>query len=966
MEGKKYQTHTHLARSSNSSSHFSWDSYSFKVDGERVFIWGGEMHPFRLPSPNLWKDIFEKLKATGFNVVQPYFHWGFHSWNSDTVDMTGIRDIEAFLKMAQETGIYVSARPGPYINAETTAGGFALWTKPLNASSRTDDPEWTAAWKPYITKMAALLEKYQYPKGPVIMLQIDNEFLAAEDTNREYMTLLEQTYKDAGIYVPTFHNSPGDFYNPWTGGKGAPDLLGYDLYPLGFGCPVNYTDWTNFYNPPLTSITQYKADTPVFLPEYGGGAFDNWGGNGYEYCRLHTNENYNRVFYRWNLEWGMTMQSTYMTYGGTNWGHLRFPEDYTSYDYGAPITESRQLSNRTYEMKLLGYFFATAKDLLQTEKVNGTVSSSLVTDVVRVNPETKAEFHIVRHTDMTSLADTKFSMSIGNVSVPQEPNTFIRLNGRDSKILSANLDFLGQHLVYSTTDVLTWGTIDDTDYLVLHGLAGEQGEVVLRLPSDSKPKVKFFGGHSTKSTVSGSQLRLNYVVDGLFPIEITHAGKPLTILVADLKNAYHMWRLDTRNGPAFVFGSYLVRGESSTSGKTLTLRGDADATDTLEIFGSKKFKDVSWNNRHLKIKKSQYGSYKAKIEGPPAAVVPKLNGWTVGHEAPEATAEFDDSDWVVANKTKTFNSIQPPAGQNVLYADDYAFHVGHLWYRGHFEATGDETKLNITVQGGSYSIYSAWLNGDYIGTFQSSGSAKPNVLDLPSDALVVGNNVVSILVDAMGSDESGWPSDVFKAYRGLHAANLLTKSGLSKTKITWKLQGNLGGTDIVDTHRGTFNTGGKFGERKGWHLPGFPATRANNFTTGVSLPHDFGKAGIAWYFTNFTLNFPKNTDNPLVVSFDKPAADEHYRAEFFLNGWNFGKLVTDLGPQFDFPVPPGILNTNGVNHLAIAVHGLNKDANTFADVKLKVLASYTYGGPAWVQTEAPDFDEKVYGLSASF
>ena len=28
----------------------TWDKYSLKVDGQRVFSWGGDFHPFRVPA----------------------------------------------------------------------------------------------------------------------------------------------------------------------------------------------------------------------------------------------------------------------------------------------------------------------------------------------------------------------------------------------------------------------------------------------------------------------------------------------------------------------------------------------------------------------------------------------------------------------------------------------------------------------------------------------------------------------------------------------------------------------------------------------------------------------------------------------------------------------------------------------------------------------------------------------------
>lgn len=47
----------------------TWDKYSLFVNGERVFIFSGEFHYARLPVPELWLDVFQKLRANGFNAV---------------------------------------------------------------------------------------------------------------------------------------------------------------------------------------------------------------------------------------------------------------------------------------------------------------------------------------------------------------------------------------------------------------------------------------------------------------------------------------------------------------------------------------------------------------------------------------------------------------------------------------------------------------------------------------------------------------------------------------------------------------------------------------------------------------------------------------------------------------------------------------------------------------------------------
>src|SRR5271170_4283844 len=40
----------------------TWDDHSLFVRGERIVFYSGEFHPFRLPVPGLWLDVFQKGK----------------------------------------------------------------------------------------------------------------------------------------------------------------------------------------------------------------------------------------------------------------------------------------------------------------------------------------------------------------------------------------------------------------------------------------------------------------------------------------------------------------------------------------------------------------------------------------------------------------------------------------------------------------------------------------------------------------------------------------------------------------------------------------------------------------------------------------------------------------------------------------------------------------------------------------
>src|SRR5450756_456850 len=107
-----------MAASPQTAHTVSYDGYSLMIDGKRTYIWAGEFHYYRLPSPDLWRDVLQKMKAAGFNATSIYFDWAYHSPKPGVYDFTGVRDVDKLLDIANEVGIYVIARPGPYINAE--------------------------------------------------------------------------------------------------------------------------------------------------------------------------------------------------------------------------------------------------------------------------------------------------------------------------------------------------------------------------------------------------------------------------------------------------------------------------------------------------------------------------------------------------------------------------------------------------------------------------------------------------------------------------------------------------------------------------------------------------------------------------------------------------------------------------------------------------------------------------------
>src|SRR5689334_4506687 len=96
------QPPAHAVPARHAPQSVSWDPYSLSVDGKRLVVWSGEFHPFRLPSPPLWRDVLQKMKALGFNTVSFYFDWAYHSPAPGVYDFTGVRDMDRLLSMAEE------------------------------------------------------------------------------------------------------------------------------------------------------------------------------------------------------------------------------------------------------------------------------------------------------------------------------------------------------------------------------------------------------------------------------------------------------------------------------------------------------------------------------------------------------------------------------------------------------------------------------------------------------------------------------------------------------------------------------------------------------------------------------------------------------------------------------------------------------------------------------------------------
>jgi len=174
----------------------------------------------------------------------------------------------------------------------------------------------------------------------------------------------------------------------------------------------------------------------------------------------------------------------------------------------------------------------------------------------RVNPGTGTEFFTIRQADSrsTATASTTFTLkdADGTFQVPSAPGTAITLAGRDSKLLIAGYDMGGQHLVYSTSELMTHTSTGTGDVAVFYGRTGQAGETVLRY--SSQPTVRVLAG-SVAATwdASTGDLRLDYTHGSLARVQISGGGRSgLLLLIGDDAAVSTIWRMVTTSGPLLV------------------------------------------------------------------------------------------------------------------------------------------------------------------------------------------------------------------------------------------------------------------------------------------------------------------------------------------------------------------------------------------------------------------------------
>jgi hypothetical protein len=437
-----------------------WDRQTFTINGKDVVLIGGSMHYFRIPAAE-WETDFERMQEDGFNIVDVYIPWFSHEPEEGRFDFD---NLQKFLDIAHKHGLYVVARPGPYINSETDQGAFPRWLSGQSAGFRRNndlDRKWSKHW--YDAIMPVLARNQVTRSGPVIMVQIENEYghprYLSDEEKKDYVRFLYQAASTHGFDVPLMGNDMQFAQKDPTDPILSKIYGTVDAY---FGSYENLEEM-------LANQRKLNSDSPLGCAEYGlAGA---------------------EATVRTMLGLGTDYLDQYLFRGGSQFGYAAKGYEFAGYNADAIVEEGGYTMPKYGPMKTAALFLRQFGETLA--RAEPAPEPAMVDDPevwVRQRNNGEQGFLFLR-SDIRGVSERTLALQ----STSEQHISYVDPKSHEKRIIPAYSHLLlrreqtrllplnlpldeNSSLVYSTADLLGRFRYSDRTWLVFYGDPGDIGE----------------------------------------------------------------------------------------------------------------------------------------------------------------------------------------------------------------------------------------------------------------------------------------------------------------------------------------------------------------------------------------------------------------------------------------------------------------------------------------------------------
>lgn len=309
----------------------SYNHQNFTLDGRPIRLISGSVHYFRMP-PSRWRAMLQYAKLMGLNAIETYMPWNLHEPSPGVFRFSGMLDVRAFLETAQQLGLLVLLRPGPYICSEWDLGGLPphlLADK--NMRLRSSYRPFMKATQRYFAEVGKQIRPYI--GRPIVAIQVENEY-GAYGYEKRYLHAILRAWENMG-----FTGDRVMFFTSDNGGtKTVLNGSQFDSQKV-----LKTVNLESKAHERIKMLRWMQPNAPAMIAEFWTGWFDHWG----EIHHTRNGESVRDEVAKILNEFDASI-NLYMFFGGTNFGFMSganiddegvYWADVTSYDYDAFVTE---------------------------------------------------------------------------------------------------------------------------------------------------------------------------------------------------------------------------------------------------------------------------------------------------------------------------------------------------------------------------------------------------------------------------------------------------------------------------------------------------------------------------------------------------------------------------------------------------------------------------------------------------
>ncbi len=613
---KLYSGHLHFGSNiSPSGDTLSCTNLYFTRNGKPWYPVMGEVHYPRVPRER-WEEAILKMKSAGINVIASYIFWIFHEEEKGVFTWGGNCDLREFAELCAKHHVYFFPRIGPWCHGEVRNGGFPDWVEKLR-KTRQNDPEYISYVKRLFKEISAQLSGLHFKDGgPVIGVQIENEYGFKKQPRLEHMLTLKKIAVEAGIDVPYYtatgwpdsDQKQNEIIPVWGGYPAAPweqhtrklaPMDNFLMNPLG-NDPLIGKDLLGNYEGDKIDLNIYQY--PFATAEMGGG-------NQVTYHRRPLFNPCDAADLAYvKVGSGANLMGYYMFHGGINpigkfstlqesrqTGYSNYLP-IINYDFESPIGSMENLRPSFSEFKLFHSFLNEFGELLAplpvffpVQRVRNPGSSDTVRVAIRAKDNSGFIFlsNYQRHVDMKQIEGFQLTLKNG-VEIMKVPETPVCFPENSMMVWPFNFNMEGSKLVYATAQLVC--KIETAKpYYVFWG--GDGAEFVFE-----KAGIEDFKANEAFSSVKMKEEKYYLTVkepglDCRTKVRLT-SGKSFEILVLNKQQALNSWKFNSKGHDHFI----ITDADLMTDENTLIFQKTNNPQTRFSIFPDLKFTvPKEWN-----------------------------------------------------------------------------------------------------------------------------------------------------------------------------------------------------------------------------------------------------------------------------------------------------------------------------------------------------------------------------------